>query len=200
MCYMQFVELLSSQKIPYAVDMDHLTLAFLHAPIGLAYAENRVLKRVNARFAEIFGETEAYFENRSFRELYPSESDYDRIAVVGGEIMRQTGRYDDERIMQRLNGELFWCRVRGQSLTPDDPFGRSVWSLSDLSEIRQVINLTPREKQVAALSCQGLTSKEIGRQLGVSHRTVEVYRTRLMGKFEVRNTAELVSKLSGMPL
>lgn len=180
--------------------MDFDTLSFQHAPVGLAFAENRILKRVNARFAEMFGETESYYADRPLRELYPTQSDYDRIAVVGVETMRQTGRYDDERIMRRLNGDQFWCRVRGQSLTPEDPFKRSIWSFSDLSETRRVVDLTKREKQVAALTCQGLTSKEIGRELDLSHRTIEIYRTRLMEKFDTRKTAELVAKLSGMPL
>jgi len=102
--------------------------------------------------------------------------------------------------MKRLSGEQFWCRVRGQSLTPEDPFRQSIWSFSDLSETRRVVNLTIREKQVAAMTCQGLSSKEIGRELGLSHRTIEIYRTRLLAKFEVRKTAELVAQLSGMPL
>ncbi|MDP7184205.1 MAG: LuxR C-terminal-related transcriptional regulator [Paracoccaceae bacterium] len=184
----------------YARAMDQEILAFQHAPVGLAVAENRVLQQVNDRFAEMFGQTTGFYPGRNLRELYPTQSDYDRIGVVGVEIMRKSGRYDDERIMQRLNGEQFWCRVRGQSLTPDDPFRRSIWSFSDLSEIRQIIKLTTREKQVAALTCRGMTSKEIGRELGVSHRTVEIYRSRLMAKFDVHKTAELVAKLSGTPL
>jgi len=175
-------------------------LAFEYAPIGLALTENRVMRRVNQRFAEMYEGDAEYFNNRSLRELYPTQDDFDRIAVVGVEGMRSSGRYDDERIMRRLNGDLFWCRVRGQSLTPDDPFQRAIWSFSDLSEVRPVVSMTKREKDVAALTCKGLTSKEIGRELGVSHRTVEIYRARLMKKFDARKTAELVSMLSGMPI
>lgn len=175
-------------------------IAFEHAPIGLALTENRILRRVNPRFAEMFGATTGHYTDRSLRELYPTQSDFDRIARVGVEAMRETGRYDDERIMRRLEGELFWCRVRGQSLTPEDPFRRAVWSFSDLSQQRPVVVMTDREKDVATLTCQGLTSKEIGRVLGVSHRTVEIHRARLMEKFDARKTAELVAKLSGMPV
>ncbi|MDG2341082.1 MAG: LuxR C-terminal-related transcriptional regulator [Paracoccaceae bacterium] len=175
-------------------------IAFEHAPIGLALTENRIMKQVNMMFAEMFSERVDYFADRSLRELYPTQDDFDRIAVVGVESMRESGRYDDERVMQRLNGDQFWCRVRGQSLTPDDPFQWAIWSFSDLSEMRPVVQMTNREKDVAALTCKGLSSKEIGRELGLSHRTVEIYRARLMKKFEARKTAELVSKLSGMPI
>ena len=45
------------------------------------------------------------------------------------------------------------------------------------------------------LLTDGQTSKEIGRTLGVSHRTVEVYRARLMKAYKAGTTAELVNKL-----
>jgi DNA-binding CsgD family transcriptional regulator len=41
----------------------------------------------------------------------------------------------------------------------------------------------------------GMTSKEIGRVLGISHRTVEIYRARLMRKYTSSTTADLVHKL-----
>jgi len=48
---------------------------------------------------------------------------------------------------------------------------------------------------VAAHLMEGLTSKTIGRALGISHRTVEIYRARLMRKYQAATTAELVHKL-----
>ena len=41
----------------------------------------------------------------------------------------------------------------------------------------------------------GLTSKQIGKVLGISHRTVEIYRARLMRKYKASTTADLVHKL-----
>ena len=48
---------------------------------------------------------------------------------------------------------------------------------------------------MAAKLLEGLTSKEIGRTLGISHRTVEIYRARLMRKYDASTTADLVHKL-----
>jgi len=175
-------------------------LAFAHAPVGLALTRNRVIDRCNARFCETFGYAASELQGRSLAVLYPSNEEFLRIGEIGLERMRASGRYADERIMQRRDGSLFWCRVRGQSLTPEDPFARAVWSFADISESRPVVDLTARERQVAALLAAGQTSKEIARLLELSPRTAEAHRARLQTKLGARNTAELVARLSGLPL
>jgi DNA-binding CsgD family transcriptional regulator len=57
------------------------------------------------------------------------------------------------------------------------------------------VELTPREREIAALLIDGLTSKLIGRRLGISPRTVDVYRARLMRKYGAATSAELVKRL-----
>ncbi len=52
--------------------------------------------------------------------------------------------------------------------------------------------LTSREREVLDLAARGLHAKEIAAKLGISPRTVEVHKTRIMEKLEVRNVAELV--------
>lgn len=49
---------------------------------------------------------------------------------------------------------------------------------------------------MAAHVLEGLTSKEIGKALAISHRTVEIYRAALMRKYKADTTAELVHKLA----
>lgn len=58
----------------------------------------------------------------------------------------------------------------------DDPYGR----------------LTAREREVFHLLAEGLTTKEIARQLTISAKTAENHRARVLDKLAVRNTAELV--------
>lgn len=52
--------------------------------------------------------------------------------------------------------------------------------------------LTAREREVLDCVARGLHAKEIGVELNISPRTVEVHKTRIMGKLGVRNVAELV--------
>jgi len=53
-------------------------------------------------------------------------------------------------------------------------------------------SLTPREKDVLAQIAHGASNKEAGRTLGISPRTIEVHRARIMEKLGARNTADLV--------
>ena len=53
-------------------------------------------------------------------------------------------------------------------------------------------SLTPREREVLDLMTKGLQNKMIGQQLGVSPRTVEIHRARVMEKMDATSVAELV--------
>jgi FixJ family two-component response regulator len=59
-------------------------------------------------------------------------------------------------------------------------------------EMERLSVLTPREREVLDHAAKGLHAKEIGRALGISPRTVEVHKSRIMSKLGVRNVAELV--------
>ncbi len=59
-------------------------------------------------------------------------------------------------------------------------------------EIRGFNQLTPRERQVLQLITNGQSNKEAGRDLGISPRTIEVHRARVMEKLGARNTADLM--------
>jgi two-component system, LuxR family, response regulator FixJ len=53
-------------------------------------------------------------------------------------------------------------------------------------------SLTPREREVLAQIAAGASNKEAGRHLGISPRTIEVHRARIMEKLGARNAADLV--------
>ena len=59
-------------------------------------------------------------------------------------------------------------------------------------DAERLAKLTVREREVMEQAAAGLHAKEIAATLGISPRTVEVHKTRLMAKLGVRNVAELV--------
>lgn len=177
---------------------DLSAIAFDHAPIGIVLTEERIIRACNLRFAHLFGYEREELVGQSFRMLYASREEFEQIRDVGLEALKSTGRYSDERLMPRRNGSFFWCRVRVHTFFPDEPLRRVILSFADLSDVRPTIALTPRERQIIQRLMQGLTSKEIGRQLAISPRTVEEHRARLLAKFDVRNVAGLLARLTGL--
>jgi PAS domain S-box-containing protein len=180
-------------------DIDY-QLAFDLAPVGLALSRNRTIMDCNQRLCEMFGTTREQLIGQSFQVLYPSADEFERTGARISPILNRSGTYADDRIMRRLDGRLrgeaFWCHVTGRALNREAPHEAGIWSFEDLSARRPVkAELTPREREVAAHLMQGLTSKQIGKTLAISHRTVEIYRARLMRKYKSSTTGDLVHKL-----
>lgn len=178
--------------------------AFELAPVGLVLSRERLMVDVNRELLRIFGAEREQLIGRSFELLYPTADEFTRTGERIAAQLDAEGRYADERVMKRVGalhgvgaaGELFWCQVSGRALDPARPHAEGIWAFEDLSAQRVLaVQLTPREREVAALLVQGLTSKGVGRHLGISPRTVDVYRARLMKKTGAATTPELVTKL-----
>lgn len=186
--------------MPSHVDASDLRVAFDLAPVGLIVSRERVIVACNDGLAKMFGYRIDQLTGRSLQLLYPTRVEFETIGARGLPIMRKTGRYSDERIMRRKDGSLFWCHVTGRAVERQNPFSYAVWAFEDISETRPVSAiLTQRERDVARLLVTGLTSKEIAREIGISHRTVEAHRARLMHKFGLRTPGQLIARLVGLP-
>ena len=85
--------------------------------------------------------------------------------------------------------EAIWGQARGASNLKDktDKFKKTY---------SQFETLTPREKEVVSLIAGrsgNLSSKEIARELNISHRTVDHHRAKIMTKMDVGSIAELIA-------
>jgi PAS domain S-box-containing protein len=175
-------------------------IAFDQAPVGLVLSRHRLMIDCNRELLAMFGAQRDQVLGQSFEVLYPTADEFERTGQrIAAQLDRQ-GRYADERVMKRLGGpkagEHFWCHVSGRALEPGNPHAAGIWAFEDLSSRRVLkVDFTAREREVAALLVEGLTSKQIGRQLAISPRTVDVYRARLMRKLGAATTAELVNRL-----
>ena len=71
----------------------------------------------------------------------------------------------------------------------------SATSLAQARAKQRIDLLSPREKEVLTSVCEGYSSREVARTLGISPRTVELHRANVLTKLGVRNVAAAV-KLS----
>ena len=187
------------ERAPISLSDDDLLLAFDLAPVGLCVTRKRIVQRCNEAFGSMFGYTAASLVGQSMSVLYPTLDEFERIGERGRLVMRDLGQYSDERIMKHTDGHLFWCHVVGRSLDRSDPFGCAVWMFEDISPRRPVTAaLTSREREIAQLLVSGQTSKQIARALGISPRTIDAHRARLLRKLKVNTPSEMISRLAGL--
>ena len=72
-----------------------------------------------------------------------------------------------------------------------DRRGRQMLAEQDAIRNR-IASLTPREREVLELIVRGLASKVMAEEMGLSQRTVELHRSRVMGKMGASSIAQLV--------
>ncbi len=179
---------------------DDLLLVFDIAPVGLLVSRKRVIQSYNQAFCDIFDYAPGALRGESLERLYPSREEFEHTGERGFASMQGSGGYTDDRIMRKAGGQLFWCHVSGRTKDRQNPFEVAVWVFEDISSARPVTtDLTAREREIAQFLVNGKSSKQIAIELGIGFRTIESHRARLMRKFGVSSTSELIAKLVGRP-
>ena len=92
-----------------------------------------------------------------------------------------------EAIEQIYEDKVFYCRHTSARLA-----SLIVRSRFNPYKRPEPLSFTEREKEIIRLICQQNTAQEIGDKLFLSRRTVEGYRTRILDKMSVKNTAGVV--------
>ena len=167
--------------------------ALSEIPLPMVFATHRIIRDCNAEFAALFGLVPEELTDQSFSRLYPQLADFIRTGQMWRSHLQGGQIYYDERIMVGAGGHRFWCRVRGRSRHSADPFAAALYCFEPISRPVTEARLTGRQRQILTLVAQGKTNAAIAAEIGLSRRTVEAHRLRMMRLVGVRNSAELVS-------
>ncbi|MEO6983928.1 MAG: helix-turn-helix transcriptional regulator [Paralcaligenes sp.] len=200
---------MSTQSVQHSDHVDYESI-FVTMPIAQMVTQDRIIKDCSHTFATMFNTTRANMVNQSTRILYPTQGDFERAGDSVMSVLARNGSYSDCRIMRKTNDELFWVTIRGFTARRKAPYQEALWVFAEVKarnaaagEVAAIQpnyppprrSLTPRERDIATLLIQNLTAKEIGRTLSISHRTVELHKSRLLRKFEASDTRALVDSL-----
>jgi DNA-binding CsgD family transcriptional regulator len=122
-----------------------------------------------------------------------------RSHLVYGEWLRREGRRIDARQQLRIARELFDA-IGAVAFT--DRAARELAATGEVVRKRpsaggQRGDLTVREAQIARLAADGLSNREIGEQLFISHRTVGYHLGKVFSKLDLANRAQLHNALDG---
>jgi PAS domain S-box-containing protein len=107
--------------------------------------------------------------------------------------------------LQRANGQYRWIENMGAPWTHGTgEFGGFVGSAVDIDDrkhssfrpdeaaVRMVFALTERERQVLVLVASGKSTREAAETLGISYKTADSHRSRILEKLGIHETASMV--------
>jgi len=104
----------------------------------------------------------------------------------------------------RANGEFCWVEQTGLPRFESGQFAGFIGSASDVTDrrrryftpdeqaMRMVFSLTERERQVLVLIADGKSTKAAAEHLGISYKTADSHRSRILEKLGVHETASMV--------
>ena len=98
--------------------------------------------------------------------------------------------FDNIELVARIREALLHARESVPALPP---------RRGNADYIQRLATLTPRERQVHDLMVSGKSSKKIARDLGGSHRTIEIHRSRVMRKMGADTLADIVRLMFAAP-
>lgn len=101
------------------------------------------------------------------------------MAIKGGAVNFLTKPAEPGELLESVRAAMRECETMHASL--QDANGTTA----------RLASLTGREREVMVLVLKGRSSKEIGRALGISNRTVDIHRARLMHKTGAHNLLDL---------
>ena len=115
-----------------------------------------------------------------------------RSHLAFGEWLRRRGRRIDARraaASRPRDVRCVWAPLRSPTGPPANSQLPARRSKSVLASPSTCTDLTARESQIARLAAEGLSNREIGQQLFISHRTVGYHLAKVFSKLGVNNRA-----------
>ncbi len=157
----------------------------------------------------------------NFRQVNPAfcqATGYTKSELVGKRVLdyiHESDRDSSVEMVSQLNSGIPAVDVDNRFLFHDGNYREMEWNIAPLSltgvlyaivhdvsdrdqnllpnaTVALVDTLTPREREIMRLVVDGQPNKSIARLLGISQRTVEKHRSRVMKKLEIDNVPDLV--------
>jgi PAS domain S-box-containing protein len=172
-------------------------MVWMAGPDGMCTFFNRVwLEYRGRRLQDELG-------NRWIEGLHPEDRDLAVETFLRCVATRQPFRMQFR--LQRFNGSYRWVEDTGAPwFTDSGELGGFVGGATDVEErkrgtftpdeasVRLVFALTERERQVLALIAGGKSTKETALTLGISYKTADSHRSRILEKLGIHETASMV--------
>jgi PAS domain S-box-containing protein len=102
---------------------------------GVLFVRERTIQLATLQAEQIFGYAPGKLRGMPTKILHPAEA-LSQNDLAYAEIATGAGRHEEERRLKRLDGSVFWARIRGSALDPGAPDAGSIWAFEDITERR----------------------------------------------------------------
>ncbi|MDD5174971.1 MAG: EAL domain-containing protein [Sterolibacterium sp.] len=109
-------------------------LIFNNAAVGMMFAHNRIVRKCNRKFNELFGYAEDELAGQSVLIFHPTVRDYDEFGTQAYEVLQRGETLISEQRLRRKDGSLFWVRSTGRKTDAPGPGLDVIWIYEDVSE------------------------------------------------------------------
>jgi PAS domain S-box-containing protein len=157
----------------------------------------------NRAWLEFRGRTmEQEISNGWTEGLHPDDRDICLEGYLKAFTARQPFRMQYR--LQRASSEYCWVEGSGTPRFDSGRFAGFIGTVTDVSDrrrhyftpdeesMRMVFALTERERQVLVLIAEGNSTKSAAEKLGISYKTADSHRSRILEKLGVHETASMV--------
>jgi len=107
--------------------------------IGIAFTRDQRFLHANPYFERIFGWPEGALAGERGSVVWPTQRDYEEIGRIAGPLLAEGRPVELERLMRRLDGSVFWCRLLAMVVDKRAPqHSGTIWIAEDVTERRRV--------------------------------------------------------------
>lgn len=116
--------------------MSEVQAIMTNASIGIMFTRNRVIRRANPAFCQMFGYGEGEPIGISTRSLYPDETAYRQLGADAYPQLARGLSFRTERTLVRRDGTPAWVQMIGYQVNARDPDKGTIWMLGDRTRER----------------------------------------------------------------
>ncbi|MFP5390263.1 MAG: EAL domain-containing protein [Gammaproteobacteria bacterium] len=109
-----------------------------NASISILFTKNRIIRRYNRGFADMFGYQDDEGRGMSVRALYPNEEIYRRVGEEAYPLLDAGKPYQAEVQMARKDGSVMWAQLMAYVVNPDDLAQGTIWIVENRTEAKRV--------------------------------------------------------------